>query len=868
MSAEGAALGLTSEDARSRLRKDGAARQPMAFRPNGSGFALGLLLDPSLIAALAILAAVAAFGQPNQAMLLGGALGLLVLAALVKSRIGSVAARSAARSFRRKALVIRDGIEQEVPARSVVPGDLVVLRTGARAPVPLTVVSGFGLRFSGDLGEGGSVPAGSWVLAGHGVGRAEPRAAGKSAAWASVPEDLSGEADEFETAMSETSAPILARVRHFAFWMMMVALALAGALALVLLSKGQLSVSRTAVLVAGLMVFMVPPGLVLGAQTLLSVRMRRLADVGAAARNTRAFEALSTAGFVVLDSAESLRTPGTELRAVGLPGGWLYRIDAASGAEAGVVVTGSPERMPALRDLVRVAVVAGAPRLEPSDPGYRPEGDPDGVAAGAAAMELGLEAEDFQAVAADVDLPPSIAAAALVEGGQPRLCLRGPVEAVLDICSAVWTGQSVLSLDREAMRAEIAALDAQGLRHVGVAVSEGPVAGDAAPADLMFLGVMAYADHLAASAPKASERAREARVRLMVLDDRPSAPARADGVRLGLVEPFERVARGDDIDNAVRLGQGALDNLVRPSRVFAEIDRGRDHKRRVADSLMRDGYVVLALGSRHEDMPALRASELGAALNRAGADSVVETAPLILRDGKLETVLDAVGVARSGFERLRRMLACTVATGGGVVLLYLLAVAGGATFPLLPGAVLAMAVLFALATDLVFAVEPDEPAAILRRRRRSAERLPHGPLLLSILVSAVAMGVILFAVIVLSERMALSADTVRGTLALAIGGVGAVRLLSARRDDCGILSLGAFANPLAWIAALGLVGATAAMVMVPPLAERLHFEVPPHRAVALAAAAAFAMLVVEEILRRLRVSIAARRMRASRRARG
>ncbi|GMG85239.1 cation-translocating P-type ATPase [Paralimibaculum aggregatum] len=879
-----ARLGLSAEDARGRLREHGPNRQPGLLRSRARFRLVSVLADAPLLLVAVIAAALLAFGQETQALLVSGAALLLLAVSALKERSSVAAIRAAARSIRRKALVIRDGVETVVPARALVPGDAVVLMPGCRVPADLALIADNGLRIAGRDGTVDAAPrdpagapraelaAGAWVLAGQGVGLVRPRGkgAGGGRGWPALPDEAAApepERPERPEHEPETEAAVLGGVSRLMIGAVLVAMIPVGGIVGFLLLKRALSVSDAAVLATALVVLTVPPGRATAAALLLGRTVRRLAADGAVALHGRALEALSLTGFICIDSADSLRERDPQARAALLPDG--TRFDFAGDPGDDPRLTGPEQRAAELERLLRAAIVAGGARLEPTDPAYRPEGDPDGVALAAIGLAMGVPAEAWRAVPVETGLGPALAAGALLEDGRPRLCLRGGVAEVLDLCAGAEGGAAPGAPgapDREAVLAAAAALEEQGLRPLAVALGPPQQAEAERNTDLAFLGLVAFEDRLAPDAPAAAQRARASRVRIAVMDDRATALARSDGVRLGLVEPFERGVTGADFRRARHLGVGGVDNLVRPARVFSETSRAE--KALVADSLHRDGFVVAAFGSRHADLAALQAADLGAAIYRPGADSLAETADLVVNDGRITAILGMIATARAGFERLRRMLACSLGTGFGIALLFAAVLVLGGTFPVLPAPLLVFAVALSIGTDLVFALDDGGAAALDRRRRRSAEPLLTRPALFLLPLAALGFAAVAYGALVGLQRLALPVDEIRGAMAVTLAALAAVRLLAGRREDASLLAAETWRNPAAPAVAVGLVALAVAAGMVPALASAAGLAAAPPEAYPVIGAAVLALAAVEDVLRRMRVAMRDRVLKVTRRGRG
>ncbi len=866
-----------------RARRGRPTRGEPLVRGAGPASLERYLLDPTLIALAVVFALLLALSQQNYHYYLGAGLALGLLAIAAKAWAAAAPFRRAARRATSSVRVLREGGVETVPSRKIVAGDRVVLEPGLRAPAPLRVLSSEGLRLANGTGangkgangkganangQGETISQGSWVLAGHGIAEALPRGRAREAAPAAAPGPHADTEADAPRPAAETSPPILGRLARTGLLLAIPAGMLALPVPIYLIAVGALSASDGALLAVALFALMLPPGLVAGAGLVLAGGARRLLGLGVLPFHARAVEGLGRASFLCVNSADVLQSDAPAVRRAVLPGG--ETIALPEGVETGARPIDAPRpALEALAGLAVAAVAAGASRADPASPGFAPEGDRDARPAERLAAALGLDRAQIPAAAvlAVSEEGGAALAAGLLPGGDgtATLCLRGPAAAVLAHCTAMRGPSGLVALDGAAMEAAARGLEEEGLRAVAVAVSEPLPEGTTEAEGFALLGLLGVADGFADGTIEAAEEARSGRLRLAVIDDRPRSVARIDGVRLSLVAPHEQVVTGADLAAAAPRAEGALDNLVRPARVFGET--GRAQAAFVVDSFRRDNHTVCAVGRRPEDLPAMRAANLAAAIPGPGADAVLAEADLALRTGTLAEIADAVAVSRAALERVSGKVACAGTIGLGVLLLLFAVLVLKPTFPLLPEALFVLAIAIGVTIDLAFAGEAEEGDELARPVRRSVSRLLSLETAVLSLSGAAAGAAVLLGVLLLAERQAVRIDEVRGSMAVAVALFAAIQGLGARRDWSGPLSADYWRNgtAIAWAAAL-VLGAWA-LGAVPVTAFYLGLGPVPLEMAPVLAGAAAALFAVQELLRRRRLS-ARKRLLVSRRERG
>ncbi|MGW1055372.1 magnesium-translocating P-type ATPase [Streptomyces sp. NPDC002521] len=288
--------------------------------------------------------------------------------------------------------------------------------------------------------------------------------------------------------------------------------------------------------------------------------------------------------------------------------------------------------------------------------------------------------------------------------GTHTLVVKGAVEAVLDRCA--------LDDDERAPLSELAARAAEdGLRVLAVATAERPARTRGyTPADeraLAFRGLVTLHDALTPSAADALATLAERGVSVKILTgDHPGTAARACrdlGVPLG----------PDDVRTADRtdtLSDAELTDLARRTTVFARCTP--EHKARITAALRAGGHTVGFLGDGVNDLPALRAADVGIA-PRDAADVARESADVVLAAKDLTAVGHAITAGRRSGANIATYLRITLSSNVGNVIAMLAAGLLLPYLPMLPAQVLVQNLCFDT-VQLAFAHERPHPS-VLRR---------------------------------------------------------------------------------------------------------------------------------------------------------
>ncbi|MYU20556.1 magnesium-translocating P-type ATPase [Streptomyces sp. SID8352] len=295
--------------------------------------------------------------------------------------------------------------------------------------------------------------------------------------------------------------------------------------------------------------------------------------------------------------------------------------------------------------------------------------------------------------------------------GTHTLVVKGAVEEVLDRCVPD-------DGERERLRAAAAGHAAAGLRVLAVATAERPGRGGGhLPADVRGLtprGLITLRDALAPTAAEALGVLADRGVAVKVLTgDHPGTALRACA-DLGIPVPDDAVLTAARID---AVPDAELAALVHRTTVFARCTP--EHKARVTAALRDGGHTVGFLGDGVNDLPALRAADVGIA-PRAATDVAREGADVVLADKDLTAITHAIGAGRHAGGNIVSYLRVTLSSNLGNVLAMLCAGLLLPFLPMLPVQVLAQNLCFD-AAQLAFAFDRPHPSVL----RRPADLRPR-----------------------------------------------------------------------------------------------------------------------------------------------
>jgi magnesium-transporting ATPase (P-type) len=226
----------------------------------------------------------------------------------------------------------------------------------------------------------------------------------------------------------------------------------------------------------------------------------------------------------------------------------------------------------------------------------------------------------------------------------------------------------------------------------------------------------------------------------MVTGDHPLT-AFAIGRELGLLEDESQIITGPQLSAAADLDE--IDRMTRSASVFARVEPGQ--KLDIVESLQRNGHYVAVSGDGANDAPALRAAQVGVAMGRSGTDVARETADIIITDDNFESIVDGVEQGRIAYANVRKVIFLLISTGAAELVLFVLAMLTALPLPLVAVQLLWLNLVTNGIQDIALSFEPGEGHELQQPPRSPRESIFNRIMLERVIISAIVMGVVAFA---------------------------------------------------------------------------------------------------------------------------
>jgi len=590
--------------------------------------------------------------------------------------------------------VRRDGKEQIIPSRELVPGDIVIIEAGDKLSADGRIILESHLQCNEASLTGESVVADKTAeaLAGGDLpigdrrnmafaGTLVTRGSGEMVVTAIALQTEIGKIANLvaQTRMPET--PLALRMNQLSAMLGTVVVILSGIVVAVSWAQGRAfwSILLTG---ASLAVSAVPEGLPAVVTVSLALGVRRMVKHHALVRRLDALETLGSVTVICADKTGTI----TE-NAMHVVETWTER-SADAPLLAQIAASCNRASLPDIGDPTEIGLLAFAKERK--------------------AKRLPIDEEQVPFSSEDKYMQTKHGT---------RSFLKGAPEVIARLCR----------IDVASMQAHTAAFAQRGLRVLACAVLD---AGKKTP---RFVGLIALTDPPRATVKAAIREAERAGIRTIMITGDNLETALAIAGQIGIKG---KGMLGEEIDS---LKPSALRARLRTVGVFARVSP--KHKLQILEALRKGGAIVAMSGDGVNDAPALKGAHVGVAMGKVGTDVAREAASIVLTDDDYATIVAAVREGRCIYDNIRKFVLFLVRANFDEILLIFLTSLAGLPLPYLPLHIFWINLMTDGLPALALSMEPAERDIMQRPPRDPAEHIFAGQAGILIIATLIGMAV-------------------------------------------------------------------------------------------------------------------------------
>jgi Ca2+-transporting ATPase len=582
----------------------------------------------------------------------------------------------------------RDGEAIQVPARELVPGDVIALATGDRIPADGRLIEAVNLNADEASLTGESVPVGklthslkgdiflgdrrNMVYSGTAIESGRGKAVIVSTGMKTELGKIAGMVQELEE-----EPPLKARINRMAKQIGLIVLVAVGIVFAVGALRG-IDMVKMFLTAVSLAVAAIPEGLPAVVTISLALGVQRMVRRHALIRRLPAVETLGSATVICSDKTGTLTKGEMNIRTIQTDDA-IFKVDGDGFTPEGRFYHGKEEIDPlkneTLKLLLKAGILCNDSELVKKDDQWSIDGDTTEGTLLVAARRAGMDVDECCAEEriGEIGFSSDRKRMTTIHQGNPSKVAysKGATESMLEISNRILEGGQVVSLPQEKKDSINRATEAMAMRGLRtLALAYRPLPDDLADfseevveKDLIFLGHVGMIDAPRSDAIQAIEECKQAGIHVVMITGDHKLTATAVAKEMGLIEEHvDHAVTGSELS---KMSDQELVDHIEHTPVYARVSPA--DKLRIIDAWKQKGHIVAMTGDGVNDAPALKKADIGVAMGITGTDVSKESADMILTDDNFASIVHSVEEGRSIYDNIRKFVLYLLSCNTGEV---------------------------------------------------------------------------------------------------------------------------------------------------------------------------------------------------------
>lgn len=731
------------------------------------------------------------------------------------------------------ARVYRDGHVEIIPAKNLVPGDVVLIEAGDSIPADLRLFESVNLKVEEASLTGESVPVdkdaakafdaetplGDRVNMAY-MSTIVTYGRGKGIVVSTGVNTQIGRIAEVIQSFQEETTPLQLKLNELGKWLGIICLVICAFVFAIGFIRGG-DVLEMFLVAVSLAVAAIPEGLPAVVTIVLALGMKRMVQRNAIVRKLLAVETLGCVNVICSDKTGTLtQNEMTVVRA--FSGGTVYKVTGKGYSPTGEYSVDGNKVDPAsdagLKLLLSSGVLCNDSTLEQKDEDedlWGIVGDPTEGALVVAGAKAGFEKIQMNEDYCRVEEIPFDSARKMMTTFHKDFVknkivsfTKGAPDIILARCTKININGSIKNLTDD-IRNQIAKVNSEfageALRVLAFTYREydnipDSINSDNIENDLIFIGLMGMIDPARVEAFEAIKICKEAGIKPVMITGDYKDTAVAIAKDLGLMDENAEVLTGADLD---KISDEELMRRIENISVYARVSP--DHKVRIVETLRKKGHIAAMTGDGVNDAMALKKSDIGVSMGITGTDVAKGTADIILMDDNFATIVSAVEEGRIIYSNIRKFVFFLLSCNVGEILIVFMSILFNLPIPLIPIQLLWVNLVTDSFPALSLGTEKGDPDIMKQKPRDTKEPILNKSMIFGIAVQSVALLVsVLLAYVWALNKYAGGLDTItdkglemaRTITFTTLISAELIRAYSSRSERYSIIKLGVFSNKI------------------------------------------------------------------------
>ena len=636
-----------------------------------------------------------------------------------------------------EAVVKRKGNKKTVKAEDLVPGDIILLKSGDKIPADVRLFStkDFQVEESPLTGESTAVdksvdPVEEDAVLGDQTSMAFSgtvvtygKASGVVVATGSDSEI--GKINKMISEVEEMTTPLLQQIEKFGKWLSVIIIVItAGFFAYGRFVTGR-DLDEMFLAAIGLIVAAIPEGLPAIMTITLAIGVQRMAGRNAIIRRLPSVETLGSVNVICSDKTGTLTRNEMTAKTI-VTAENEYTVKGSGYEPEGEILLNdeqvNPDDDKVLKRLLQTIRCTNNSEIEKNEQG---EWTLTGAPTEGALLTLSYKGgmKDFKPKRLDqvpFESEHKYSASLNKLENDAYIFVTGAPERLIDMCKKQFTSEGEKQIDRKFWEKKMEEVAAKGQRMLAAAFQKtgndrSEIEKEDVEKDQIFLGMIGIIDPPREEAIEAIEECKQAGVVVKMITGDHAITAKSIGKQIGIGDGT-KAKTGKELEE---MSDEEMKQVVNEYDVYARTSP--EHKLRLVKALQANGRLVAMTGDGVNDAPALKKANIGIAMGIKGTEVTKDASEMVLADDNFASIVNAIEEGRTVYDNIRKALLFILPTNGAESLVLMSAILLGIVMPITPVQILWVNMVTAVTLALALSFEPMEKDVMQRPPRGSDE---------------------------------------------------------------------------------------------------------------------------------------------------
>lgn len=659
------------------------------------------------------------------------------------------------------AKIMRDGKEQKIPAKDIVPGDILILEAGDIIAAdsrlmevsslqvdeaPLTGESVPSKKVISEFKKGTSVTdqenmAFMGTVVTYGKGKSIVTNTGMKTEFGKIASSLA-ETKEVKTPLQIKFEQLAKQIGIVAVLLIIIVL-VTGTL------QGTLSFARMLLFALALTVSTIPNSLPIIVTVSLSMGTKRLAKRNMLVKKLPAAESLGAVTTICTDKTGTLTKNQMTITDVFCDGELIKVSGTGYEPKGNFSIDEKPINPKRLEFLMRIGYICNNAKLNKKGNKYEIIGDPTEGSLIVLGRKGKLEEKSLknnfkfvEELPFDSDRKRMSVIVNNKINKKTQAYVKGAPDLLISKCDRIIEKGKVRKLtknDLDKINSINNSFGERALRVLAIAYKD--LAGskkntiENVEKNLVFVGLVGMIDPPRDEVKRAVQQCKEAGINVTIITGDHAITTKAVAEQIGLYKKGDIMYTGDQIK---KLSDKELLNKIEKIRIIARALPIQ--KSRIVDALQKKGHIVAMTGDGVNDAPALKKANIGISMGITGTDVAKEVSKATLVDDNFATIVNGIEEGRDIYDKMIKSAKYLLSCNAGEITAVFLAIMLRFPLPLLPLQILLMNLLTDDFPALGLGFETSEEGIMKRPPRNPKDKPINKQIFFSIVVFGLIMG--------------------------------------------------------------------------------------------------------------------------------